>query len=128
MGRNPTFSYSLSGKEKVSDDDKQQGKYEDPHFAFPIETSFDRIAITKAGDKPPTLGEDVYEDPISMKERKNGKRIDFNTEDTYTICIWSAYLDYVQWKAMNLPAVPSFSLTNVNGAQPMEVKVYSLTT
>lgn len=126
--RNPTFSYSLSGKEKVSEEDKQQGKYEDPHFAFPIETSFDRITITKAGDKPPTLGSHVHEDPVAIANRMNGERIVFNTEDTYTLYIWNENVDFIRWRAMNLPAIRSFSLANVNAGQPMKVKVYSLST
>ena len=126
--RNPSFSYSLSGKEKVSVEDKQNGRYEDPHFAFPIETSFDRIAITKAGEKLPILGGHVHEDPEAIINRQNGKRIAFNTEDTYTLCIWNDNVDFVQWTAMNLPAIRSFSLANVNAGQPMKVKVYSLST
>ena len=126
--KNPTFSYALSGKEEASEDDMEQGKYEDPHFAFPIETSFDRVAITKAGDEPPPLGSAIYEDPKALKKRKSGKRIVFNTEDTYTFCIWTAYVDFAEWKIMNLPAIKGFSMSNLNGRQPMSVKVYSLTT
>lgn len=124
--KNPTFSYSLSGKEKVSEEDKKQGKYENPHFAFPIETSMDVLAITKAGDVPPTLGGTIYEDPGRKKKRMKGEEIVYNTEDTYTLCVWDSHIDFVQWKAMNLPAIPKFSLTRINDAQPLSVKVYSL--
>merc|ERR1712062_950747 len=34
--------------------------------------------------------------------------------------------DFVSWKAVNLPAVPRFSLGNVNDSQPMSIKVYSV--
>jgi hypothetical protein len=126
--KNPSFSYSLSGKETTSEDELAQGKYEDPHFAFPIETSFDRITVTKAGDKPPILGSAIYEDPKTLKRRKSGKeRMAFNTKDTYTMCVWTAYVDFAQWKMMNLPAVPSFSMASLNAGQPMKVTVYSLT-
>ena len=126
--KSPSFSYSLSGKETASEDELAEGKYEDPHFAFPIETSFDIIAVTKAGDEPPILGGAIYEDPKAIKKRKSGKeRMTFNTEDTYTVCLWTAYVDFVQWKIMSLPAVPSFSMANLNAGQPMKVTVYSLT-
>ncbi len=123
--RNPTFSYSLSGKETATEEDKEQGNYENPHFAFPIETSLDRIVITKQGDSPPPLGGTIEEDPEAKKKRLT-KGIAYNTSDTYTLCLWNAYVDFVSWKAVNLPAVPQFSLARVNDAQPMSVKLYSL--
>lgn len=123
--KNPTFSYSLSGKEKASEEDKKQGNYENPHFSFPIETSLDRIVITKEGESPPTLGGVIGEDTEARKKREK-KGITYNTSDTYTLCLWNAYVDFTSWKAVNLPAVPHFSLGRVNNAQPMSVKVYSL--
>jgi hypothetical protein len=124
--KNPTFSHSLSGKEKVSEEDMKQGKYENPHFAFPIETSMDVIVTTKAGDVPPKLGGKIYEDPERKKKRMKGEGIVYNTEDTYTLCIWDSHVDFVQWKAINLPAIPKFSLTRMNDAQPLSVKMYML--
>ena len=123
--RNPSFSYSLCGNEQYTDEEKRQGLCEDPHFAFPIETSLDRIVVTKAGEKLPTLGSEIYEDSKAHTERQKGKQIVFNTKDTYTFCLWNSNVDIVSWKAMNLPA-PKFSLTHVNDAQPMTVKLYSL--
>ncbi len=123
--KNPTFSYSLSGKETTTDEDKEKGNYENPHFAFPIETSLDRIVITKEGDLAPILGGTIEEDPEARKEWKDN-RINYNTNDTYTLCLYSAYIDFPSWKAVNLPAVPQFSLARVNDAQPISVKLYSL--
>ncbi len=122
--RNPTFSYSLQGKEHATEEEKKQGLYENPHFAFPIESSLDVIKITKKGESPPTLGAAIYEDPEAIK-RRHREGIEYNTEDTYTLCLWNAYVDFASWKAMNLP-VPKFSLAKVNDAQPMCVKVYAL--
>ena len=124
--KNPTFSYSLTGKESANENEIQQGMYERPYFAFPIETSLDRISITKKGEKVPDLGGAIHEDKELILKRKEGEAIEYNTEDTYTLCLWNAYIDFVQWKAMNLPAVPRFSLAHVNDAQPMTVKIYSL--
>mmetsp|Transcript_22242 Transcript_22242/g.33297 ORF Transcript_22242/g.33297 Transcript_22242/m.33297 type:complete len:855 (-) Transcript_22242:172-2736(-) len=59
-----------------------------------------------------------------MATRKKG--ITYNMSDTYTFCIWSAYIDFLSWKAVNLPAIRPFSIANVNGAQPTSLKFYSL--
>ncbi len=124
--RNPSFSYSLNGKELCTDEEQQLGLHEDPHFAFPIETSLDRIVVTKPYEEPPKLGSDINEDKEAyLKRLKYGKPTKFNLDDTYTICLWNSNVDFVSWKAMNLP-FPRFSLTHVNNSQPMIVKLYSL--
>ena len=123
--KNPTFCYALSGKEKATEEELQNGSYENPHFAFPIETGLDIMKITKPGEKLPKLGQEIHEDVEALKKRRT-QGIDYNTDDTYTISLYNAYVDFVQWKAVNLPAVPQFSLANVNGAQPMAVKLYAL--
>ncbi len=122
--KNPTLSYCLSGYDKVSEEDRKAGKYENPHIAFPVETTLDRLVVTKPGEQPPRLGENVHEDPEAMAIRKRG--ISYNLSDTYTFCIWSAYVDFLSWKAVNLPAIRPFSIANVNGAQPTSLKFYLL--
>lgn len=122
--KNPSFSYSLQGKENATEDEQKAGLYENPHFAFPM-TTLDVVKITKAGEKPPELGKIISEDSEAYQKRFS-EGIDYNLDDTYTICLWSSYVDFVSWKAVNLPAIPKFSLTKVNGAQPMIVKVYAL--
>lgn len=123
--KNSSFSYSLSGKENVSEDEKKQGMYENPHFAFPIETSLDVIKITKPGEKAPKLGDAIHENQEELSRRRRCG-IDYNTEDTYTLCLYSSYVDFASWKAVNLPAIPKFSLAHINEAQPVSVRVYSL--
>lgn len=122
--KNPTFSYSISCKDKGKHEDMISGKYEKPHFAFPIGSSLDRIAITKTDEKP-QLGKDIFEDSQARKRRMNGESVEYNTEDTYTFCLWNAHIDFVQWK-INLPAIPKFSLSHINSGQPMTVKIYLL--
>jgi len=123
--KNPTFSYALSGKENASEDDIRQGRYENPHFAFPIESSVNNIVITKAGDVPPKLGKECYEDSNEKKlKRRNG--IVYNTRDTYTFTLWDAHADLVKYKAVNLPAIPQFSLASVNGGQHFSIKLYTM--
>jgi hypothetical protein len=124
--KNSDFSYSLSGSTGVDESDIQQGKYEIPHFSFPIEKSLDVIVVTKDGDKPPTLGKSVDENLTAKKRRQKGVPIEYNTKDTYTFCLWNANIDMIQWKTMGIPAVPKFSLSHLNSGQPFAVHVYGL--
>jgi hypothetical protein len=124
--KNPSLSYCLSGQDKVSEEDRKAGRYESPHMAFPVESTLDRLVITKPGEQPPRLGDEVHEDPELIVERKKGSGIDYNTHDTYTWCIWSAYIDFLSWKCVNLPAIRPFSIANVNGAQPVSLRFYTL--
>ena len=58
-----------------------------------------------------------------MKIRKKGKLcIKYNTKDTYTVSIWSAYVDFIEWKVLNLPAIRLFSLSSVIGNQPSALR------
>jgi len=117
---NGRLLFNLSGEQEAPD-----GEYEKPHFALWLETSADRFIITKPGDTPPELGNELYEDPEVWKRRKAGeKEFDYNTEDTYTICVWSAYIDFAQWKCLNIPAISQFSLSSVIGDQIFRIHWY----
>ena len=50
----------------------------------------------------------------------------WNTTDIYTLCIWSAYVDWSSWKAVNLPGVRPFSLAACNGEQSVNFVVYDM--
>lgn len=45
----------------------------------------DRLIATKPGRALPKLGEAIFEEPDSIKHRKRGGAVDWNTEDTYTM-------------------------------------------
>jgi hypothetical protein len=127
---NPGFHYSWGPDHKTSKQDHDKGCYEKTHLSFPVEASMDRIVITKPGETPPVLGYELYESNESVKRRrKTGAGcIDWNLEDTYTMCLWSAYCDWIQWKSMNVPGMSPFSLTRVTGQQPIYLSVYEITT
>ncbi|KAL3915505.1 MAG: hypothetical protein SGILL_005621 [Bacillariaceae sp.] len=116
---NPTFHYSITGSNETPD-----GKWESPHMSFTVEGSLDRLVVTKPGEEPPKLGGAIHEDPESIKKRKKGELIDWNTEDTYTMALWTSYADFLQWKAMNLPGLRPFALTNMLGTQPINLTMY----
>jgi Protein of unknown function (DUF1769) len=107
----------------------QKGEYEKTHLSFPVEASMDRIVITRPGETPPVLGQELYESAESVKRRRKmgAGSVDWNTEDTFTMCLWSAYADWIKWKSFNVPGVSPFSLCRVTGAQPIYLSVYEIT-
>jgi hypothetical protein len=93
------FHYSITGS--TSPD----GEVERPHMAFGVERSMTRIIVTKPGQgAPPELGSTLPdEDPDHLKSRTKTGIVDWNTEDTYTMAVWTAYFDFLQWKSLNFP-------------------------
>jgi hypothetical protein len=89
----------------------------------------DRIVITKPGETPPVLGQELQETPESVKRRRKlgAGSVDWNLEDTYTMCLWSAYADWIQWRSINVPGVSPFVLSRVTGTQPIYLSVYEIT-
>uniref|UniRef100_A0A7R9WLV0 Domain of unknown function at the cortex 1 domain-containing protein n=1 Tax=Craspedostauros australis TaxID=1486917 RepID=A0A7R9WLV0_9STRA len=105
-----------------------EGRYEKTHLSFPVEASMDRIVITKPSEKLPDLGYELFETPESVKRRRRmgAGSVDWNLDDTYTMCLWSAYCDWIKWKSMNVPGVRPFSLSAVSGKQPIYLSVYEI--
>jgi hypothetical protein len=126
---NPGFHYSWGpAVDNHGDDAKASGNYEKTHLSFPVEASMDRVVITKPGETPPTLGEELFETTESVKRRRKlgAGSIDWNLEDTYTMCLWSAYADWIKWRSLNVPGVAPFSLSRVTGTQPIYLSVYEI--
>ena len=128
---NSGFHYSWgiekSGK-NVDHEAIKEGRYEKTHLSFPVEASMDRIVITKRGETPPELGHELFETPESVKRRRRmgAGSVDWNLEDTYTMCLWSAYCDWIKWKCINVPGVRPFGLGTVTGVQPIYLSVYEV--
>jgi Protein of unknown function (DUF1769) len=78
----------------------QAGDYEKTHLSFPVEASMDRIIITRPGDTPPVLGQELHETAESVKRRRKigAGSMDWNTGETFTMCLCSAYADWIKWK------------------------------
>lgn len=119
---NPTFHYSITGSKERSPD----GKFEKPHMSFTVEGSLDRLVVSKPGETPPQLGTVIEEDPESMKKRKKGVPVNWNLEDTYTMALWSAYVDFLDWRVINLPGIRPFGLSSVLGTQPFYLTMYMI--
>eukprot|EP00980_Cylindrotheca_fusiformis_P011081 scaffold2551_cov113-Cylindrotheca_fusiformis.AAC.20 len=104
------------------------GNYEKSHLSFPVEASMDRVVITHQRETPPELGHALNETPESVRRRRKMGfgSVGWNTEDTYTMCLWNAYMDWITWKTMNVPGCRPFPLTNVTGHLPVYLCVYEL--
>ena len=63
----------------------------------------DRFCVTKAGDPLPILGQAIKEDDEFLKQRKKGMKILWSTEHVYTLGLWSAYVDWVDWQIQGFP-------------------------
>jgi hypothetical protein len=126
---NPGFHYSWGEQDTVPEADRASGNYEKTHLSFPVEASMDRIVVTKPGDVPPHLGQELIESVDSVKRRRKMGvgSVDWNTEDVFTMCLWSAYADWIKWKSLNVPGVAPFSLCRVTGTQPIYLSVYEIT-
>ena len=96
------------------------------YLSFPVGTSMDRFVATEPGGIVPELGKEIYEDPETMKKRKRGGTIEWNTENTYTMALWSAYFDWINWQILNFPGIRPFSATSVAGVQPIKVNLYTI--
>ncbi|GAX27126.1 hypothetical protein FisN_13Lh326 [Fistulifera solaris] len=118
---NNSFHYSITGSPKSSD-----GKFEKPHMAFPVEEGMNRVVATPPGQEPPSLGEEIFEDPESIKNRKKGIAIKWNLDDTYTLSLWSAYVDFLDWHCCNLPGIRPFGMNKLFGNQPIYLTLYEI--
>jgi len=95
------------------------------YLSFPVGTSMDRFNAARPGEPLPVLGKEVVEDAESMKLRKRGAQIEWNTESTYTMALWSAYVDWIDWQILNFPGIRPFSVSSVAGVQPIILTLYT---
>mmetsp|Transcript_40638 Transcript_40638/g.98191 ORF Transcript_40638/g.98191 Transcript_40638/m.98191 type:complete len:383 (+) Transcript_40638:250-1398(+) len=120
----PSFHFNMTTPHTAN---KADGRYETPHMAFEVDKVLDRLAVTKPGETPPVLGETIPEEPDRVKARREGKyKVDWNTDDTYTMTIWSHYIDWIEWEVVHIPGVKHFSLNNVLGNQSVFMQMYLL--
>ena len=47
-------------------------------------------------------------------------------EYLYTMCVWSAYADFLKWRCVNLPGVQPFSISSLSRAQAIDMTIYLL--
>jgi hypothetical protein len=122
---NKGFHYTLA--DDFDEANVPSGNYEKPHVAFPLQYAVDRFVESPDGSPLPELGGDIQEDPQHVKDRKKGAPGTFNgfaSNMTYTLCMWSSYVDWVKWRVVNLPGVRPFSMASMSANQPLNFIVY----
>ena len=85
----------------------------------------DRFNATLIGEPLPILGQEIVEDHEMIKQRKKGTKIEWSTDYVYTMAIWSAYVDWIDWQILNFPGIRPFSVTSVVGVQPIMLNLYT---
>jgi len=122
---NKCFHYSFGNEDTAGN-----GTYEKPHVAFAMEYALDRLVVTKAGETPPAFGGATRDiDEPNVADRKKGVPGSFpgwNTDDIYTMSIFSSYVDFVTWRILNLPGIRSFLMSSIFGSKPINVVYYSM--
>jgi Protein of unknown function (DUF1769) len=118
---NHNFHYQLTRSNRA------KNAVEVPHMAFPVEEGMNRVIVTPPGGIPPVLGSVLEESESSIKLRKKGMApIQWSYDTTYTFGLWSAYVDFMDWKCLNLPGLRPFALNHMIGRQPIVLSLYEL--
>lgn len=112
---NPQIHYSFG-------DDKER-----PHICFPASTFFEQLLVTSEGESPPPMGIEWEEPADSAQKRKAYKtKIDWNTNDTYSMSFHSMYLDFPSWSVVRLPIGRDVSLQTFWGNSSAAVVLYEV--
>lgn len=113
---NPALHYSFGTAEE-----------ERAHISFPASTFFEKFVVTPPGESPPDIMEEFEEDPQSAKDRKAYKtKIDWNTEDTYSMSFHSMYVDFPSWSVVKLPVGKDIELQTFWGDSSASVVLYEV--
>eukprot|EP00924_Labyrinthula_sp_SR-Ha-C_P003894 augustus_masked-scaffold_3-processed-gene-7.53-mRNA-1 protein AED:1.00 eAED:1.00 QI:0/-1/0/0/-1/1/1/0/1098 len=105
---------------------------EQPHIVFPLFAAATKLVVNKKGEgEIPNLDDlkEVPETPEQKKQRrKQGLNLpdELNVGDTVTFSLNSMYLDFVQWKVVNLGALKPMDLRQFWQQMPLSVVVYDL--
>jgi len=102
-------------------------KKERAHICFPASTFFEDLVVTKSGDEPPVMGEQFQEPEDVAKSRKAYKtKIDWNTDDTYSMSFHSMYVDFPSWSVVRLPVGRDVGLQTFWGDSSASVVLYEI--
>ncbi len=113
---NPALHYSFGEANK-----------EKAHICFPASTFFEQLVVTPPGQVPPLMGTE-FDEPVEVAQlRKAYKtKIDWNTDDTYSMSFHSMYVDFPSWSIVRLPIGRDISLQTFWGNASASVVMYEL--
>ena len=112
---NPAINYSFGSDEERA------------HICFPASTFFERLVVTPPDETPPDIMEEFEEPADLVKKRKAYKtKIDWNTEDTYSMSFHSMYIDFPSWSVVKLPVGRDVALQTFWGDSTASVVFYEV--
>lgn len=88
------------------------------YILFPLHAA-DTLIVSGPTDPCPDISQPI--DFKSNVEMKPG--IEITTDNTYTICFYSMYADFLKWQITNIPGLSGTSLTSFLGHQPIHAVV-----
>eukprot|EP00602_Paraphysomonas_sp_CaronLab_P000881 CAMPEP_0185031702 /NCGR_PEP_ID=MMETSP1103-20130426/19320_1 /TAXON_ID=36769 /ORGANISM="Paraphysomonas bandaiensis, Strain Caron Lab Isolate" /LENGTH=171 /DNA_ID=CAMNT_0027567317 /DNA_START=419 /DNA_END=934 /DNA_ORIENTATION=- len=100
-------------------------QYERPHLVFPLLRILDRVVVTKPGETPPMLGQELPESDEDRNNRQSGKTdIQFDTECTYSFAFHSSFVDFANWSLCGFPGYGAIDIRTFFGKQSPQIVVY----
>ena len=70
-----------------------------PHLVCPLWQSADRMFVTRPGEEPPTLGQNIPETDAARSARRSGPpRGDFDPDNIYTFTLNTSIVDLPNWQ------------------------------
>ena len=116
------FLTSFAGDLHYSFGDKD----ENGHICAPAWKMFQNIVVTKPGETPPPLGDDLDESKESMAARAASDAAGggWNTTDTFTMSYHSMYVDLPTWQVVKLPFAPTLDLRTFWGKSLLKICIY----
>jgi len=98
-------------------------------ICFPASTFFENLVVTPPGKKPPEMGTEFEELPDVAAARKAYEtKIDWNTDDTYSMSFHTQYIDFPTWSVVSLPVGKDLSLQTFWGNSFASVVLYEVDT
>jgi len=98
-----------------------------PHIVFPLFSAATQLMVTRAGDTPPKVGDDIPETPEAKKLRKKqGVNLpgDIKAGDTITFSLNTMYVDLIRWKVINIPGLKDLDLCLFWDTMPLSIVMY----
>jgi len=115
--RDPTIHYSFGSTTERA------------HICFPASTFFQTFIVTPPGEIPPEIGGvDLDGEPpdVAAARKAYKTKINWNTEDTYTMSFHSMFVDFPSWSVVSLPIGKDVSLQTFWGNSVARVVLYEV--
>eukprot|EP01134_Creolimax_fragrantissima_P001056 CFRG1056T1 len=94
-------------------------------ITFPLQESCDKLIITPPGEEPPELCKATML-PGGLSKAEMKKVVDYNNDDTYTLSMHGMYVNWLQWRLVNIPGVPNVHIENFCEDMPVSFVAYTL--